>query len=65
MMSIKKWDLLRTKKSIQLYKVVGFWGSDVVLAPDATDDDQVLVYTKRELEELIEDGVFLRVRRAE
>lgn len=65
MMSIKKWDLLRTKKSIQFYKVVGFWGSDVVLAPDANGDDQVLVYTKRELEELINDGVFLRVRRGE
>lgn len=65
MTDIKKWDLLRTKKSIQFYKVVGFWGSDVVLAPDAKEDDQVLVYSKSELEELINDGVFLKVKRAE
>lgn len=65
MMGIKKRDLLRTKKTLQFYKVVGFWGSDVVLATDALEDDQVLVYTKRELEELINDGIFLKVKRAE
>lgn len=65
MMGIKKRDLLRTKKTLQFYKVVGFWGSDIVLAPDALEDDQVLVYSKSELEELINDGIFLKVRRAE
>lgn len=62
-MSVKKWDILRTKKTTEFFKVAGFWGSDVVLAPDATGDDQVLVYTRRELDELINDGVFLKVRR--
>lgn len=43
------------------YQVVGYWDKDIVLAPMASAESQVLIYTDSEITEFIENGSFKEV----
>ena len=43
------------------YQIVGLKGTDIVLMPMDEDDDQVLVYTRSEMKELIGKGNFRKL----
>ena len=43
----------------RVYKLVGTWDSDLVFAPDDGLDDQVMIYSKDEMNELIKTGKIL------
>ncbi len=43
----------------RVYKLVGTWDSDLVFAPDDGLDDQVMIYSKDEMNELIKRGKIL------
>lgn len=40
----------------RIYKLVGTWDSDLVFAPDDGLDDQVMIYSKDEVKELLKQG---------
>jgi hypothetical protein len=47
-----------TRKDGKKYTVIGRWDKDIVLAPKAENDEQVLIYGEDELEDLIKAGNF-------
>lgn len=51
---IKRKDILITKKGKKAYEVVGRTGSDIILAPVDTEDEQCLIYTENEILEILE-----------
>lgn len=55
-MKVDKGDFFNAGKDKRLYRVVGRWGEDIVLAPLAKDDEDVLIYTPGEINELLESG---------
>ena len=55
-MNVEKGDFFNAGKDKRLYRVVGKWGRDIVLAPQAKADDEVLIYTPGEIDELLESG---------
>lgn len=55
---MQKGDIFKTKASEKFYQIVGRWGNSLVLAPFDEDDEQVLIYSASELEELIALGHF-------
>ena len=59
-MTIKIGDLFQTACSNQSYTVVGKWCGNIVLAPTAQDDDQCLIYTAGEIEELVNNAQLVR-----
>jgi hypothetical protein len=58
---MKKGDFLIAKGSAKVYQIVGRWDRSVVLAPAGEDDEQVLIYTASELEELIAERQFSKL----
>ncbi len=42
----------------KVYEVAGRWDSSIVLSPVEDQDDQCLIYTPGEIEELLESGKF-------
>ncbi len=48
-------------KSGKVYEIAGKWSGDFVLAPVNTGDDECLIYTPGEMQELIESGHFKSV----
>ncbi|MEL7568937.1 MAG: hypothetical protein AAGU14_00070 [Eubacteriaceae bacterium] len=57
---MKKGDFLINKINC-IYQIVGYWGTDVVLSSENESDDQVLIYTISELEEMIFEGYFRKL----
>lgn len=57
---MKKGDYL-VNKSGRVYQIAGRWHRDLVLAPVEDDDEQVLIYTAAELDEVIGDGEFSKL----
>ena len=57
---IEKGDSFRTMYSGKIYQVVGKWESNIVLAPVNKEDEQCLIYTPSEIEELLEQREFVR-----
>ena len=55
---MKKGDIFKIRDQEGTYKIVGYYGSDLVLAPMAEDEDQVLVYCQSEVEDFISTGYF-------
>lgn len=64
-MTIKKGDWFRTTYSNQIYTVAGKWVGDIVLAPVKADDDECLIYSPGEIEELLETGKFVKEEKHE
>lgn len=58
---MKKGELFITKGSNKVYQIVGRWDQEVVLAPLCETEEQVLIYTTTELEELIRLGHFRKL----
>jgi hypothetical protein len=52
-MTIKKGDRFQATYSKQRYVIVGKWGGNLVLAPMAKDNDECLIYSADEIEELV------------
>lgn len=52
-MRIQKGDLFQATYSKQRYVIVGKWGGSLVLAPTAKDNDECLIYSADEIEELV------------
>jgi len=55
---MQKGDFFISRDKEKIYQIVGRWGKDVVLVPLDDADEQVLMYTASELEELISIGQF-------
>ncbi len=45
----------------RVYKMVGTWDGDLVFAPEDGLDDQVMIYSKDEVDELLKQGKFYDV----
>ena len=52
-MRIQKGDLFNATYSKQSCVIVGKWGGNLVLAPTAKDNDECLIYSAGEIEELV------------
>lgn len=52
-MRIQKGDRFQANYSKQSYVIVGKWGGNLVLAPTAKDNDECLIYSDSEIEELV------------
>lgn len=57
-MRIEKKDRFKATYNGKTYEVAGRWGSSIVLFPVEDQDDQCLIYTPGEIEELLETGKF-------
>lgn len=55
-MKVDKGDFFKAGKDRRHYQAVGKWGGDIVLAPLAKDDEDILIYTPGEIDELLESG---------
>ena len=61
-----KGDLLISKDKKRIYECVGRWDKDIVLVPRHDGcDDQVLIYTPTEIDELISTGEFRKLHKTE
>lgn len=58
---MRKGDFFISRAKEQIYQIAGRWGKDVVLVPVDDSDEQVLIYTASELEELIGIGQFAKL----
>ena len=52
-MKIQKGDQFYANYSKQRYVIVGKWGGNLVLAPTAKDNDECLIYSVGEIEEMV------------
>lgn len=59
-MRIQKKDCFKATYNGKTYEVAGKWDSSIVLSPVEDQDDQCLIYTPGEMEELLETGKFQR-----
>lgn len=59
-MKMKKGDRFQATYSDQNYEIVGKWCGDLVLAPATPGDEECLIYSAGEIEELLETGKFVR-----
>lgn len=55
---MKKGEIFKTEGKDKFYQIAGRFGKDIVLAPMDEKDEQVLIYSASELEELIGIGEF-------
>jgi len=56
-MELKKGTILRVLRD-QTYIIVGKWHGNFVLAPQNQNEEEVLMYTKAEIEDEIQTGWF-------
>lgn len=54
---MKKKDKLRLKSNGKIYEVAGYWSRDIVLIPKDKNDEQCLIYSENEIEELFEEVI--------
>lgn len=59
-MTLHKGDHFRATYSNQTYEIAGKWCGDLVLAPSKLDNDECLIYSAGEIEELLATGKFVR-----
>ena len=64
-MKIQKGDLFQATYSNQSYVIVGKWCGDLVLAATTKDNDECLIYSAGEIEELVSTFKWLREARCE
>lgn len=62
---MKKGDYIVNKQGNKVFQMVGRWGREIVLAIANEDSEEVLVYGAKELDEMIADGWFRKLHRAE
>ena len=53
---MKKGDFYITRDSKTVYKIVGRWGNEIVIADTDEDSEEVLVYLPSEIEEMVGTG---------
>ncbi len=59
-MKIQKGDRFQATYSNQSYVIVGKWCGNLVLAPTSTDNDECLIYSAGEIEELVNTFKWVR-----
>lgn len=64
-MIILKGDRFRTTFSDKAYEVAGRWHRDYILMPFEKGDDECIIYSASEIDELLKTGKFLREWRCE
>jgi len=57
---MNKGDRFNATYSSQTYEIVGKWCGSLVLAPTKTGDEECLIYSAGEMEELLATGKFAR-----
>jgi hypothetical protein len=62
---MQKGDRFKATYSKQSYVIVGKWGGNLVLAPTTKDDDECLIYSTGEIEELVNSFKWVREARCE
>ena len=55
---MKKGDSFKTNFSKETYKIAGRWHEFFILSPQGSDEE-CLLYTKEEFEELLQSGEFI------
>ena len=60
MMSFHKGDRFSATYSSQTYEIAGKWCGNLVLAPINAGDEECLIYSAGEIEELLNLGKFVR-----
>ena len=58
---MKNGDFLITKNSQTICKIIGKWGSDIILENISEPDEDVMMYSETELETLIKEGTFRKL----
>ncbi|MBW8382225.1 MAG: hypothetical protein K0M69_06870 [Youngiibacter sp.] len=58
---MKKGDFLITKNGNATCKIIGKWGSDIILENISGPDEDVMMYSETELQSLIEEGTFRKL----
>jgi len=64
-MKIQRGDQFQATYSKQRYMIVGKWGGNLVLAPTTQDNDECLIYSVGEIEELVNTLKWVREARCE
>lgn len=59
-MAIQKKDRFKANYNGKIYEVAGRWDRNIVLSPVDEKDEECLIYTEGEIEELLETGRFQR-----
>jgi len=59
-MKIQKGDRFLAAYSKQTYVIVGKWGGNRVLAPTMPDNDECLIYSDGEIEEMVASRKWVR-----
>ncbi|AHM57263.1 hypothetical protein EAL2_c19820 [Peptoclostridium acidaminophilum DSM 3953] len=62
-MEVNKCDQFKIANTYQKYEVVGKWGKDIVLASIYMDNNDCLIYSLSEIEQLVKAGKLIRTRR--
>lgn len=62
-MKVQKGDQFRLANTNHKYEAVGKWHKDIIMAPVFTDDEECLIYTPDEIEELVEASKLILTRR--
>lgn len=60
---MKKGDIFKFRNQESFYKIVGYFGRDLVLAPMNENENQVLVYTQSEMKDFISTGYFSKLHK--
>jgi len=58
---MKKGTYLITKSGKATLKIIGTWDGDLILENINEPDDDVMVYSRTELQSLIDEGTFIRL----
>lgn len=61
MTNIIKGDQFKAAYGNRTYKVVGKWGGNLVLAPTGPDNDECLIYSAEEIDEMVDHRKWTRI----
>jgi len=62
-MRLRKGNIFKLKHSGHSYMIVGKWCGDIVLSPIDADDEECLIYTINEINEFIEEGSIVKIKK--
>ncbi|MFY9282862.1 MAG: hypothetical protein WAO56_01950 [Miniphocaeibacter sp.] len=59
-----KGDIFKIRDKERFFMFVGYFGADLVLAPMNEDEDQVLIYSRSEMNDFISTKYFIKLHPA-
>ena len=58
---MKKGQIYKINGQERFFQIIGFFGGDFVLAPMNQEEEQVLIYSREEMNDFISSGYFSRL----